>query len=136
MAAKELVAVLVCKDDVTHARIFQHLPFLGRLCHLPVLPLPKGSAEELGTLFGLPSCAVVGILRDHSVGADGHWELEEFVKYLVGIAGESVSADTSQYRELIINRTIISKAAGKKIKRKKNGPGEKDAKKPKVESTT
>lgn len=137
-ASKELVAVLVCKDDVTHARIFQHLPFLGRLCRLPVLPLPKGSAGELGTLFGLPNCAVIGILRDSSSGADSHWELDDFVTYLVGMSGENMAADISQYQGLMVTRTMINKSTSKTktMRRERSGLGERDTKRPKIGSTT
>ena len=95
-----LACVVVCKDDVAHARIFHHLPFWCRLKGTMVVPLPKGSAGELATLLGIPSVIVLGLKRYDS-------RLNELLAFFENRVTNS-DLDLSQYQNLVVNKAAIT----------------------------
>ena len=105
-----LGAVLACKDDLTFGQILHHIPFQCRLVGCPVVPLPKGSASELASLFNLPRVTLLGIKKDCP-------ELDQFLQYLRSKV-PTPEHDLAHYQALCIQRIPVVSNSSRKASKK------------------
>jgi hypothetical protein len=101
---KTLAAVLACRADLLHSQLLHHLPFQARLSGCRLVPLPKGSANEISALLGLPRVTVIGI-REHP-------DTMNLLKTIRNRIPEE-TADLSAYQKLIIKRVPVQSKKSK-----------------------
>lgn len=102
----QVSVVLACKEDIPHARLLQHLPFLCRWHDALPVALPKGTAPQLTALLGLPKITVIGIRRDEPA-------LQEFVNFLKSVISLP-ALDLAAFPPLALKRIDFTRRKEKK----------------------
>lgn len=108
LEAHKLGAVLACRDDLPFGQLLHHIPFQCRLAGCLAVPLPRGSAVELASLFNLPRVTVVGVRKDHP-------EVDKYLQFLRSKLPPQ-DMDLSQYQALRIHRIPVVSSSRVKSK--------------------
>lgn len=90
------VALMLCRDDSKPTLIVNHLIVMARLCKVPFILLPAGSASDLATFFNVPRFSTLAVLLETTKATqdqlDEKLTSESLVKIIEGIERSRLSS--------------------------------------------